>query len=203
MNWEKLVSKKVPGRLIFTSSPDRGLSNLLYCLPYAKEYIPELELHVTYGFHNWEKFAHQRSDKSGLEKIAALKAEIEKHKDWVIFHDRLPQPKLAELWHSTYVWCYLDTFWETYCLSAKEAQCTATPIVTSNVAALETTVGDYGIRIKHHPYSKDGRQQLVDEVVKLHQDRDYWIEWSKRALAGSDGVSWDDRWNNYWSRWLA
>lgn len=88
------------------------------------------------------------------------------------------------------------------CITAKEAQLSATPMLTSNVGALQTTVGEYGIRIEGHPYSRESRQQFIDEAVKLFKDKDYWLQWSKKSFEGSKGISWNDRWDNYWSKWL-
>lgn len=200
--WEEMISHKKFGKMIFTSSPDRGLENLLYCLPWVKEQIPELKLEIFYGFHNWQEMAKARGDQAGLDRIGAMKESIEKAKDWATLHGRLDQTELAQHWKESYVWGYLDTFLETYCLSAKEAQCAAVPSVTSNVGALKYTVGEYGTLVAHHPYSKEGRVQFVDEVIKLHKDKDYWIAQSKKAFEGSKGISWDDRYADYWKAWV-
>jgi len=201
-NWEEMTANKVYGKMIFTSSPDRGLENLLYCLPWVKEQVPELRLEIFYGFHNWHEMAKNRGDVAGLEKIERLKEAIEAAGEWATLHDRLDQEELAKHWKECYVWGYLDTFTETYCLSAKEAQCAAVPSVTSNVAALQHTVGEYGTLITDHPYSKEGRTRFVEEVIRLHQDKDYWVERSKKAFEGSKGISWDDRYKDYWKKWV-
>jgi GT2 family glycosyltransferase/intein/homing endonuclease len=88
------------------------------------------------------------------------------------------------------------------CITAKEAQLSATPIVCSNVAALQTTVGEFGHIVKHDPYSYEGRLEFVDQMVKLHKDKDYWLELSQKSLLGSHRVGWQARWDDYWSTWL-
>jgi len=88
------------------------------------------------------------------------------------------------------------------CITAKEAQLSATPIVCSNIAALQTTVGEYGHIIHQHPYSYEGRLECIEQIVKLHKDKDYWLEMSQRSLRGAKNISWDDRWKDYWSKWL-
>lgn len=200
--WEAMVANKTYGKMIFTSSPDRGLENLLYCLPWVKEAVPELHLDIFYGFHNWESMARARGDQAGLDKIGRLKEAIDACSDWATLHGRLDQYELAEHWKQTYVWGYLDTFLETYCLSAKEAQCAAIPSVTSNEGALRYTVGEFGIRVIEHPYSKEGRIKFVEEVTRLFVDKDYWIGWSKKTFEGSKAISWNDRYKDYWAKWL-
>jgi glycosyltransferase involved in cell wall biosynthesis len=201
-NWEEITASKEYGNMIFVSSPDRGLENILYCLTFAKERIPELKLHIFYGTHNWLSMAKSRNDQAQLQRIERLHEIIEKNKDWAIYHDRVNQQDLAKEWLKSYAWGYLDSFQETFCLSAKEAQCSATPSVTSNVGALESTVGEYGKQITHHPYSREGRVEFVEEIIKLHKDKDYWIQRSKQAFEGSQGISWGDRYNDYWRKWI-
>ena len=88
------------------------------------------------------------------------------------------------------------------CLTAKEAQLSATPILCSSEAALQTTVGEHGIQVGGWAYSYDSRVKFVDEAVKLLQNKDYWLQWSKKSYAGSHGISWDNRWEQYWKHWL-
>ena len=200
--WEEAIAEKEYANMIFVSSPDRGLENILYCLAFVKEHIPELKLQIFYGTHNWLSMAKKRNDQNQIERIERLMETIEKNKDWAIYRDRVNQHDLAKEWSKAYVWGYFDTFEETFCLSAKEAQCSATPTVSSDIGALQTTVGPYGKRITHHPYSREGRVEFVEEVIKLHKDKDYWIERSKQAFEGSKNISWKDTYNDYWRKWI-
>jgi len=193
---------KVPGKLLWTSSPDRGLDNLLYMLPWIKEKIPELHLDVTYGFHNWESMCRNRNDTAGLKSIEQLKKAIDDAKDYVTLHGRVAQPKLAEMWSKTYLWMYPTLFTETSCLSAKEAQISGTPILSSNVAALETTVGDYGHRVQHHPYSKEGREEFVSKAIEILSNKTVWTEMSAKSREGAQGISWKARYEDYWKKWV-
>ena len=49
------AEKRNPMRLIWASSPDRGLEALLHIFGRAVEFEPALELHCFYGFDNWDK----------------------------------------------------------------------------------------------------------------------------------------------------
>jgi len=194
-------SKKVPGKMIWTSSPDRGLDNLLYCLPWIQERVAEAHLDVYYGWHNYKESVKSRNDVHGMRQIENLQKAID-DAHGVSMHGRIDQHDLAKKWAECSLWGYPTTFTETYCLSAKEAQCSGTPIVCSDVAALSTTVGDYGHLIHHQPYSKEGRVEFVEKCVELLSDREKWVAASARSLEGSKGISWDDRYADYWRAWV-
>ena len=87
------------------------------------------------------------------------------------------------------------------CITAKEAQLSKTPVVCSNIAALQTTVGEFGHLVRYHPYSREARMEVIDQIVRLHKDKDYWVEMSERSYRGSKNISWDDIWGGYWSKW--
>lgn len=196
------LDNKKYGKLIYSSSPDRGLDNLIYCMTFVKEKVPELNLDVYYGFHNYESAVRSRNNADEVKRLDELKDIIEKHSDFVKMIGRVSQVELAKRWAEAYAWVQPTLFTETFCITAKEAQLSATPIICSNVAALQTTVGEFGHLVKHHPYSYDGRLEFVNQMIKIHKEKDYWLELSKKSLAGANGISWGDRWNDYWSKWL-
>jgi len=196
------LDAKKYGKLIYSSSPDRGLDNLIYTMIFAKDQIPELHLDVYYGFHNYESAVRQRNNQDEVRRLNELKETIEKHSNFVTMYGRVSQPELAKKWSEAYAWIYPTLFTETHCITAKEAQLSATPIVCSNIAALQTTVGEFGHIVQHHPYSYDGRLEFLNQMVKLHKDKDYWLEMSRKSLSGAANISWGDRWRDYWSKWL-
>lgn len=199
--WQKLIDQKVYGKMIFSSSPDRGLSNILYLLPFIKEKVPEVTLDIYYGFDLWQSIAKSRNDTDSLRKIDEIMKTIDSL-PYVKYHGKISEPELAKEQIRSYCWVYFDTFCESYCLTAKQFQLSATPSVTSSIGALETTVGEYGIRTHYHPYSTEGRQWAVDEVVKLHKDREHWEWWSKKAFTGGQNIDWTSRYNDYWKKYL-
>jgi len=107
-----------------------------------------------------------------------------------------------DAWSKAYVWGYPSLFTETFCITAKEAQLSGTPIVCSNIAALQTTVGAHGTILSHDPYSREGRVQFIEEVIKLHKDKDYWMQRRAAALEGAYRLDWQSRWEDYWSKYI-
>jgi glycosyltransferase involved in cell wall biosynthesis len=197
--FEGLTPDKDFGRLHYSSSPDRGLDNILAIMPWVIDKCPELKLHIFYGFYNWESAARARNNESELQQIENLKSQISQFGERIVSHGRISQPNLAKEWMKAWLWLYPSQFCETFCLTAKEAQISETPILCSDMGALNTTVGDFGIRVLAHPYSKEGRQEFIDHIVKLYSDVDYWHTWKNRSKQGALRISWGDVWSDYWS----
>lgn len=201
MNIEQKLKSVEWGRLQYSSSWDRGLDNLLYILPWIKDECPDIQLHIYYGISGWIESARSRNDTAALELIEGLQKKIEEMGDYVHVHNRVNQKELSEEWRKTWCWLYPTSFTETYCITAKEAQASATPIVCSDIAALKTTVGEFGKQIPF-PYSSDGRKQAIDEVVKMYHNKDYWISKSNLSLSGSVGFDWESTYINHWEKLL-
>ncbi len=126
-------------RAFYSSSPDRGLDVLLDIWPVVRKSIPDAELHVFYGFENWERGA----DANEQKKIAHLKAKLQRTAG-VRVRGRVSGAELAREQLMCGVWCYPTAFTETSCITAMEAQAAGCRIVTSPLAALNETVGERG-----------------------------------------------------------
>jgi len=201
--WEEAVANKQQTRLHYSSSPDRGLDTIIYLLPFIKDKIPDISLNIFYGFHNWVKAAQSRGNQEELRQISEMERQIASLGDSVVFHGRVSQQQLAQEWLKAGVWFYPTAFTETFAITAKEAQLSATPIVCSNIAALETTVGDYGIRVKPHPFTREARIEYVDHIIRLCSDTKSWNASSRQSYkAQTERLSWPERWQDYWSKYL-
>jgi glycosyltransferase involved in cell wall biosynthesis/tetratricopeptide (TPR) repeat protein len=163
-----------PHRAIYSSSPDRGLLTALECWPRIREQVPDAELHVFYGFGNWETCARAVGDEGALKNIAHLK-HLLATTPGVIFRDRVSQSELAREFMRAGVWAYPTWFSETSCITAMEAQAAGLGIVTSPVAALRETVDGRGIMIDGDWRSKEYAANFVRMVVDYmrHPLEDY------------------------------
>ncbi len=104
-------------RMIYSSSPDRGLERLLQWWPELKQAIPELELHVFYGFLNMLQAAKKDPPDVAEQKITwvnGLKDTMDELAG-VYYHDRIPQEKLAREFLESSLWGYSTAFFETMC----------------------------------------------------------------------------------------
>jgi glycosyltransferase involved in cell wall biosynthesis len=160
-----------PRRAVYSSSPDRGLQVALETWPTIRARVPGAELHVFYGFNNWEPFAGE-AEKKIIAHLRKLLAETEGVHD----HGRQPQARLAEEFLRSGVWAYPTWFYETSCITAMEAQAAGLRIVTSPIAALNETVGPRGVLIPGNWLSAAYKEKFVNAVTEAmlkegHEDR--------------------------------
>lgn len=62
---------------VYSSSPDRGLYELLQMMPEIRKEVPDFELVIAYGFHNWKSAAKHRNNPEELEYIETIEKLIE------------------------------------------------------------------------------------------------------------------------------
>jgi glycosyltransferase involved in cell wall biosynthesis len=191
--FDELNVERDPFRLIWTSSLDRGLDNVLYMWPFIKEKVPEATLHVFYGLYNWKESAKRRNDTEGLKKIEALEKSLDQ--PGVFFEDRVSQDRLALEFKKSSLWLYPSWFSETFCISAIEAQRAGVPVIANKYAGLITTLGDSALLLGNGdawwPYSKEGREAFIAETVSILTDRTKWEYWSTKGFENSNKYSWE------------
>lgn len=155
-----------PHRAVYSSSPDRGMEVLVRLWPCLRERVPDAELHIFYGFNNWEIAARSMNDKGQLNLINTLKKLLDDSKQYgVFFYGRTDQPRLAREYLQSGVWPYSTWFTETSCLSAMEAQAAGLRIITSPIAALNETVGSRGVMITGDWLSADYSSKFLDAMT--------------------------------------
>lgn len=186
-----------PKRLMYASSPDRGMEYLLDIFPRAKEIVPDLELHLYYGFDNIEKIiARPGYEKSWIAQNAEHLKTI-MNQDGVINHGRTPQPELIRHWFQSGIWCHPSNFGETSCIVSMEAQaCGAIPI-TNPVWAVKENVR-HGVFIEGDVRSDLIRSRYVLELVRMALDparqgilRREMMAWARTAFT----------WENFITQW--
>lgn len=177
-----------PHRVVYSSSPDRGLECLLDVWPEIKKIVPDARLEIFYGFLNWEKSANQDQ----LMLIQSIKNKIKSFEHLgVSRYDRVNQSTLASVFLQCGVWAYPTWFSETSCITAMEAQAAGLKIVTSPIAALNETVANRGIMIEGDWLSQDYRNRFINAVVSSMNssssvDRDELKEYAAKHF------NWDD-----------
>jgi len=187
--YEKTIERN-PYRLHWSSSLDRGLDTLLYLFDFIKQSIPELELHIFYGIDNWLKAAKYRHGET--EKIRKLQEAMKK--PGVFYHGRVGQEQLAEEQLKASLWAYPTDFEETNCITAIECQAAGLPVIASNYAGLQTTVGNSGILLgqgrKGESSLLDYRVEFVSKCVELLTNKAIWQEWSQKSLENARKFEW-------------
>ena len=180
--------EKIPGQIVYSSSPDRGLDTLLYLAPFIKQHVPNLKIIVAYGFDNWEKAVLWRKDQNEIKQMNDLKEQLKQ--PYVEYIGRVDQKKLAEIQLQSSAWFYPTRFWETNCITSIENGFAKNPILTSKLAGLITTVKDSGILIDGDAYNQDYREKFVEHAVKLLNEKDYWNYWSDQSYKRMQNFTW-------------
>jgi GT2 family glycosyltransferase/glycosyltransferase involved in cell wall biosynthesis len=187
--------RRDPGRIVYSSSPDRGLDTLLHCLPEIRKQVPHANVQIFYGFENWEKAVQVRKNKEEIRWMEEIKAKLED--PGVVMRGRVGQAQLAREMLRAQVWAHPTRFTETFCITAAEQMAAGNPVVTTDLGALSTTVGDAGILIPGDAYDKAYQERFVSEVVRLMTDAAYRQSYHERSLAKAKKWSWEgiaDEW---------
>lgn len=193
--------QKIGNRLIYSSSPDRGLERLIEIFPQIKAQVPDAELDVYYGFHNWRSMAQAANNQAELERIKKFEELLEKSRSIGInYHGGVSKPELAKAFLHSKVWAYPTWFTETYCITALEAQAAGCVPVTSALAALPETISHGFIIQKFASNTQEYADIFVKRVVKLltnEEERSKYAQGGREyafAYHGWDHVakSWED-----------
>jgi hypothetical protein len=126
--------------LLYCSSPDRGLSQLLTDWEWIKTNNPKIKLKITYGFDLFDKIVGKNGDKF---KKSIMK-HIEKYDDIKFLGTLTRREMEMEYWKTQYwVLPLSNPDSELFCLNALKTKfCGAKPIV-NKIGALKNTVGTY------------------------------------------------------------
>lgn len=155
--------EKVPNKIIFSSSPDRGLERCIEIVKRLRAEFPDVSLHVFYGFENLRKMGrHAEADR--WEKM------IRDH-DFVHYHGMVSKKELVRHFQESCVWLYPADFIETYCITALEAMAAHAFPVVRNMGALKNTL-NYAI--------ENNECVMLDSNAQTDAEFDVWAA----AVAG-------------------
>src|SRR3990167_8289163 len=132
---------KVPGTMLYSDSPDRGLTPLLRNWPGIRSHFPLLKLRITYGFDSFDRF-------SGLTPSArALKDELVSllRQDGIEPLGRISLDQMVEEYWKAQYWCLplVKADAALNSLNAQKAQLAGCIPVVNKFAALKEVVGPY------------------------------------------------------------
>jgi len=183
--WRFKTTKKNPNKIVFPSSPDRGLEFAISIVEKARRITGQpLELHVYYGIEHLEKYGPQMA--ALAERLRGLFAKY----DWVKYHGNVDQQTLANEMCEAVVWLYPANFIETYCITALEAMYAHCFPLAREIGALRDTL---------RPFHEAGMAQLLFRDPFTDEDQEVWANelarilksqaWTKIDLDGFD-YSW-------------
>ncbi len=162
---EKNPPVRDPKRLIWASSPDRGLKELLDIFERAKEQVPDLSLHVFYGMDNIDKICG--GDRTKYPWRDSWKQYDRAHTiPGVTWEGRVGQEQLAREYLKSGIWCYPTWFQETSCISCMEAQALGAIPITNPIWATGYNV-KHGVFIEGTPSDRIVLSRYVESVVRV------------------------------------
>lgn len=182
--------KRSRKRLIYSSTPARGLGYLLDLFVPLKIKHPELELHV---FSSFDRLSETWPPKKNLDDPFHHLLEKAKTLPGCYLHKSILQKDLAREFMKSAVLAYPTDFEESCCNTTLEAMAAGCPIVTTDLASLPETVGDAGILIKGSPTKKDYSEKFIQAVDRLLTDDDLFQNLSAKGLERAKSCSWLNR----------
>lgn len=155
-------------RVVYTSSPDRGLDILLDLWPLVLEQVPEARLVCCYPDY-FDMAADSNPELATFRD--GLKAKIASM-DSVHSAGSLSLPKVAELLRSSMVWAHpsyntpnQQKFYETFCISALEAQACGCRAVAGGWGALPETIST-GVLVEGDPTTEKWKHQFAMHLIE-------------------------------------
>lgn len=183
--------KKTRNNLVWTSSYDRGLENLLDMWPDIKKEVPDATLDAYYGFSlydttPWGKTAKGQSWKHKMIELL--------NQDGVTDHGRVGSDVVAEAYKKADVWAYPTSFPEIDCITATKAMAAGCVPITTDYAVMKER--NQGVMIEGDINDPRVKQRFKEELIELLKD-DARKEEIRSKLDVSN-YSWDniaERWN--------
>jgi glycosyltransferase involved in cell wall biosynthesis len=156
---------------------------------------------VFYGFDNWEKVIAATGNAEQIRFRDEIKAKL--NQPGVTVFGRVDQNRLAQEMAMGGVWAYPAHFWETFCITALEAQASGLAVVTSSLAGLTDSVktglfiGQGDRPISHHAswstvHSAEYKEAFVKNVLKVLRDDMLMKQLSSSGRDASLSSSWTD-----------
>jgi glycosyltransferase involved in cell wall biosynthesis len=168
-------------RLIYSSAPVRGLALLPRIYERVRARHPDVELHVFAGFKPYSDGPGGDCD-DWAEDWRVLASALEALPGCTV-HGSVLQDRLAREFMRSAVLAYPNSFNETFCVTAAEAQAAGCAIVTSDRAALPETVGRSGLLVPGLPGSNAYEDSFVETVDQLLGDDSLFQRLADNGLA--------------------
>lgn len=146
-----------PPRLIYTSTPFRGLDVLLDAFPKIRASVPGCTLAVYSGMK-----VYQQSDAD----IHAALYERCRVTDGVEYFGSVNQQDLASAYADADIFTYPSTYRETACISAMEAMASGCLVSSTRLGAIPETVHDFGFLVDTTAQKRGRSEPLADAFAR-------------------------------------
>lgn len=188
-----------PPRLVYTTTPFRGLAQLLDAFPRIRAAVPDASLSV---FSSMK--VYQYAD--GTDPFAALYARA-KTMDGVAYLGSVDQPRLAADISGAAALTYPSVFAETSCIVAMEAMAIGAEVLSTDEGALPETLAGFGrmTPLLKNPsaFAESYARLVTDRLTEMRGNPDEALEQRNAAIEFARATyRWDRRaeeWETYLS----
>lgn len=157
--------KRNPHRMIYASSPDRGLIYLLKDWDKIREGVPDAELHIFYGFDVFDvMYKDNPAQQKWKEQMLVLMKQ-----PGIFYHGRIGHEDLNKEYEKSAIWAYPTHFTEISCISGMKAQALGAIPVTTTLAALDETVKN-GLKLDADITEKEAQKEYIENLISLMKD---------------------------------
>ena len=144
----------MPARVLWASSYDRGLEDILKAWPKIKTEVPDAEIHCFYGWNTYDSLMREGMRSSDFK---ARMLELMKQ-DGVYEHGRVGHKQLLVEYAKSGVFAYP-------CNYTGEIQCIAlTKAIASGCVAV---TNDFAVLPERNPYVVTTNEQFIDKVIEV------------------------------------
>jgi len=183
---------KIPNKVIYASSPDRGAHHFKEIWPLVTQEIPEAELHLCYGAYDWAQSARWAMNEASLRavQIASLYSD-----PTITFHKPMDKWALARELQSSSLMVYpCDTIAlsEGYCITILLANASGTPVITTDCDALGEVHSHYTAMLQLPVNAR----QFANTIIELLTDNSVWTKYSDAGLAR------ESSWEHIAPKWI-
>jgi len=190
---EKLTDAVVPRdkkRVLFCSSPDRGLITAARIVKRAQEIDPEVELVVTYGVTPWARKAYADRKHRGIPDMGRdMSGDLYEQETFALLDEinaavlgRVGFQEMEVLQKNCGSWLYPTRFDEISCMSAMEAQVHGCVPVSTRHGALAETIFE-GPALPPLPPAGEASDEYIDEAAKILLDSFATTDEEREAMA--------------------
>ena len=186
---------KVKNSVLWTSSYDRGLENLLTIWPDVIKEVPDATLDVYYGFNLFDSMPQGKSKEGKLWKQKMLKLLDQ---PGVKEHGRVGSETIIEATKRADVFAYPTDFPEISCITAMKMQAGGAIPITSGFAALKETIlfPEPTIDITNENGLNIYKEKLIN-ILKLSRDEKSNLRTAMKKIDKFDwntiARSWDEK----------
>lgn len=182
-------------QIVYTSTPFRGLNELLDYFPEIKQQVPDATCAILSGMQTYGV-----SDEDNLKEYGEIYQKT--HQPGVTLYGPKAKRDMIEILEESRVFAYPNTFAETFCIAALEAQAAGLPVVTTELAGLKERVrhGEDGFLVSGLPSQPHYKNDFIYYAVRCLTDDALWSRLSYSAYQKSRAYSYSllaEKWEDY------